>query len=441
MIQAPVPHVSNKQRPTLLYTLRRLHQSTALAAMITFTLSVSLASLAAFRSYAEHNQALIARTMAYTLEAAAVFQDTAVAEEELQSISKQESLAYSSLRLLSGETLAEYRQPKPSAQAQFEQQVAKWLLPHESQARIEHEGHWVGTVTARSNGDGLISLVYATLLGLAASLVVFALAVAWLSRRVRLSILAPLNTLAEVTHAARGPHPGKRAPPAELAELHSLAEDVNALLDQVDAYHAKLVSENKSLSQMALHDALTGLPNRSHFFKHLNEALTRAKEDGTSLAVIYMDCDHFKEVNDTYGHAIGDALLIDLAQRIRVSLRESDILTRLGGDEFVAVLMHAGSAKNAKSIANKLCNNLAEPLKLPDGSFLKYSVSMGIAVFPPPTADQQGNQILQVVDASLLVEQADNAMYQAKTKQRGTICVYNHAIDSGNSPREQETSR
>jgi diguanylate cyclase (GGDEF)-like protein len=417
---------SAKPRSTVLAVLRRAHLSAALIAMLTFTLPLSLVSVAALRGYAKHNQALVVRTMAYTLEAAAVFGDATVAQEELERVARKESLAYARLQLASGNVLAEYRQSNQGAREQFENHVARWLLPQAAESRIEHEGMLVATVSARGNGAGLARLVYVVLAALVANVIVVVLTMAWLRHRVRRDILAPLSALAAVTHAGRdGGGPSLRAPPAELAELHSLSEDFNSLLDQVDAYHAKLMSENKSLTRMALHDSLTGLPNRSYFFDRLNAAIARAKVDGTGLAVLYLDCDYFKEVNDTYGHAGGDALLIDLARRIKAGLRESDVMARLGGDEFVVLLMHARSVQDAQVIAQKLRNNLVEPLQLPDGRLLQHSVSMGIAVYPPPSGrNGPGQSINPDLDANLLVEQADSAMYQAKTEARGTVRVY-----------------
>jgi diguanylate cyclase (GGDEF)-like protein len=415
---------SAKPRCTLLAVLRRAHLNAALIAMLTFTLPLSLVSVVALRGYIRHNQALVVRTMAYTLEA----------QEELEGVARKESLAYARLQLASGIVLAEYRQSNQGATGQFEGYVTRWLLPNADEARIEHEGNLVGTVTARSSSAGLARILYVALAALAANVIVVVLTMVWLGRRVRRDILVPLSALAAVTHAGRDGGPGLRAPPAELAELHSLGEDFNSLLDQVDDYQAKLMSENKSLTKMALHDCLTGLPNRSYFFDRLNAALAGAKVDGTGLAVLYLDCDYFKEVNDTYGHAAGDALLIDLARRIKAGLRESDVMARLGGDEFVVLLMHARNVRdaqavvqNAQAIAQKLRNNLAEPLPLPDGRLLHHSVSIGIAVYPPLggcNGQGQGTGPDVDVDANLLVEQADCAMYQAKTTARGTVCVY-----------------
>jgi diguanylate cyclase (GGDEF)-like protein/PAS domain S-box-containing protein len=160
------------------------------------------------------------------------------------------------------------------------------------------------------------------------------------------------------------------------------------------------------LQYVAQHDALTGLPNRALFDDRLHTALAQARRDGTRLSLLYIDLDKFKQVNDTCGHAVGDLLLRDVAQRIRSCLREVDTVGRIGGDEFVVLLGGIGQLEHAGAVAEKIRLALARPFELA-GQRLQISSSIGVAVYP-----EHGDEKMQ------LMRHADGTMYGAK-KQGG----------------------
>ncbi len=162
----------------------------------------------------------------------------------------------------------------------------------------------------------------------------------------------------------------------------------------------------------ALHDELTGLPNRPHLEQHLDQGLRLAHREAFGLGVLFLDLDHFKEVNDSLGHAAGDDLLRAVTRRLRESLREADFLARLGGDEFVAVLMPLHDDRSAIRVADKLIEALTEPFPL-DGHEIHIGVSVGIARYPE---DGDGWQAL--------LGAADAAMYRAKQAGRNTWCQH-----------------
>ncbi|MCU0493841.1 MAG: sensor domain-containing diguanylate cyclase [Chloroflexaceae bacterium] len=150
------------------------------------------------------------------------------------------------------------------------------------------------------------------------------------------------------------------------------------------------------------HDALTGLPNRALFEDRLRQALAQARRDQRNLALLYIDLDRFKEVNDTLGHHMGDALLCEVAQRMQGCLREEDTLARMGGDEFTVVLRSGHDAEEVASVAQRILHQLELPFTI-DGQAMHISASIGISIYP-----QDGN------DATTLKTNADNAMYHAK---------------------------
>jgi diguanylate cyclase (GGDEF)-like protein/PAS domain S-box-containing protein len=156
------------------------------------------------------------------------------------------------------------------------------------------------------------------------------------------------------------------------------------------------------LHHMARHDPLTGLPNRALFHDRLNIALAHARRDQAQLAVLFLDLDRFKQINDRLGHAAGDLLLQEVAQRLKASLRESDTVGRIGGDEFLILLHHGQGPENARRVAEKIRVAVAQPYLL-DGHTVSVVPSIGIARCP-----QQGE------DGMLLIQRADDAMYGAK---------------------------
>ena len=162
-----------------------------------------------------------------------------------------------------------------------------------------------------------------------------------------------------------------------------------------------------SLRHQAMHDALTGLPNRTLLFESLDRAIDDARGSGTMLALMLMDLDRFKEVNDTFGHHFGDALLKQVAFRLRNQLHGEDVVARLGGDEFALVLPRAEDANSAAQTARRILGTLEQPFVI-EGQVLEVGASIGIALFP-----EHGT------DARTLLRRADVAMYTAKQKQSG----------------------
>lgn len=182
------------------------------------------------------------------------------------------------------------------------------------------------------------------------------------------------------------------------------------------------ISERKLVEQeiffRANYDPLTGLPNRSLLHEQLDQVLKRACRRGKRVALLFLDLDHFKQVNDTLGHALGDALLYKVAQRIKASVRETDTVARHSGDEFVLVLPDIPPDQDASTIAGKVLQRIAEPFDLGASSTaLHISASIGIALYP-----DQGS------DAAMLLRHADLAMYQAKMGGRNTFRHYEAAM-------------
>ena len=184
-----------------------------------------------------------------------------------------------------------------------------------------------------------------------------------------------------------------------------------AIVATLDITESKQVLEH--LNAMSRHDALTGLANRTLLAERTSQALAAARREAHHAAVIFLDLDGFKPVNDEYGHAVGDALLVEVAARLRGGVRASDTVARLGGDEFVVLLAGVVESPQALALAEKLRADVARPCLLA-GQALQVTASVGVALFPDHGAD-----------AEQLFRRADEAMYAAKQAgaNRAVLCA------------------
>lgn len=199
------------------------------------------------------------------------------------------------------------------------------------------------------------------------------------------------------------------------------ANELNARLRagrRIVDLQAELVSARESLLVQATHDPLTGLPNRLLFSDRLTQRLMRSRGAQQPLAVIYLDLDRFKIVNDTLGHTMGDRLLQSVAQRLGSCLRTTDTLARMGGDEFTMILADVETHKEAAAVARKILDVLAKPVVI-DANELFVTASIGISVYPADGTDVES-----------LVKNADTAMYRAKEQGRNCYHAFTESLSA-----------
>lgn len=201
--------------------------------------------------------------------------------------------------------------------------------------------------------------------------------------------------------------------------MHAILNGAHEIDQYVAIYGEMAVrsSHEAQLLFLASHDSLTGLPNRTQLSRRLRQALSRAGRLSSRVAVGFIDIDHFKEINDNFGHAFGDQFLIEIARRLKESCREEDTMARWGGDEFVFLMEDVADLLTPVQLAERMLLSLGAPLKL-SSQQLKASASIGVAVFP-----DDGES------AASLIQLADNAMYQAK--KMGGCRVISQAIGPG----------
>jgi diguanylate cyclase (GGDEF)-like protein len=192
-------------------------------------------------------------------------------------------------------------------------------------------------------------------------------------------------------------------------EIGLLARSLNEMQTTIVNNLRQLKESQQSLEHLAQHDALTGLPNRTLFNDRLSRAVTQARRDRTPAALLFVDLDGFKAVNDRQGHHMGDWLLASVATRMLGCVREADTIGRIGGDEFVVLLASIEQAQDAVLVAEKIRATLKKPFE-GEGLTLHISASIGVAIFP-----EHGDSDMS------LSRSADKAMYQSKA--RGGDCV------------------
>ncbi|KAI2685538.1 MULTISPECIES: diguanylate cyclase [unclassified Pseudomonas] len=396
-------------RPTLRSVIGRGHLVVALVALAMASVSLTLLGVLALRVYADHNLHLIARSINYTVEAAVVFNDKAAATEALALIASTEEVADAQVLDSHGRLLARWQRPETGLFSELEVQIAKTFLEKPISMPIVHQGREVGSIELTGHGGSLLRFLLSGLMGIMLCTAVSAWVALYLARRQLRGITGPLRSLASVAHAARSERAfDQRVPPADIAELDDLGNDFNALLDELESWQTHLQSENETLAHQASHDSLTGLPNRAFFEGRLMRALRNASKLNERVAVLFLDSDRFKEINDNFGHAAGDAVLVAVANRVRAQLREDDLVARLGGDEFAVLLTPLHKTADAERIADNILASMEEPILIPGDAHVFTSLSIGVAVFPD-----------HGVSPGALLHAADAAMYQAKRLSRG----------------------
>jgi diguanylate cyclase (GGDEF)-like protein/PAS domain S-box-containing protein len=210
--------------------------------------------------------------------------------------------------------------------------------------------------------------------------------------------------------------------PDEPNLINAIANDLQVWLERKQIDEAK--EKNEALIwQQANFDALTGLPNRRMFQNRLEQGIKKTKRSGLPFALMIFDLDHFKQVNDTYGHGTGDILLQDAAKRLNSCVRETDFIARLGGDEFIVILYELENPKVVERVAHKILSKLAEPFQI-NNEVAYVSSSIGIAFYP-----ENGN------DIDTLLRNADQAMYASKKRGRNCFSYFTPSMQKSAQAR------
>jgi len=217
----------------------------------------------------------------------------------------------------------------------------------------------------------------------------------------------------------------------EILSISAVRDDQGEVKNYVAVFAdiSRLKEQEKQLSEMAYFDALTGLPNRVLLADRVAQALPLARRSGNLMAICYLDLDGFKPVNDTWGHEVGDQVLIAMAERFKAGLRGGDTVARLGGDEFVLLMLGLENVEEAEFAVRRVLNTISEPL-LVTPEPISLSASIGITVYPLDDSD---------VDA--LLRHADQAMYRVKQSGKSGHLFYDPELDSASRDQDDQVGR
>ena len=261
----------------------------------------------------------------------------------------------------------------------------------------------LGMVLAEA--DSLADTTLKIVLGLCLACVVVAVLVGR-------AVTRPINSMSRAVQSFAEGHQVDGLPLERSDEIGVLARSFHCMRSQILQQLTELHERREELEHLAKHDSLTGLPNRLLFIDRMEQALSAVRRDNTRLALMFIDVDKFKPINDNLGHGVGDSLLKEVAARIRAAVRESDIPARIGGDEFVVLLRTIQCGEDALTVAEKIRQEFRAPIVVQD-HVIAVSVSIGVAVYP-----EDGK------DIRALSHHADTAMYRAKESGRDAVALY-----------------
>ncbi|QKJ88908.1 diguanylate cyclase [Paramixta manurensis] len=393
--------------PTLRQSLQRIHLIIILVSLSVSGVSLSVLSLFALRSYAESNLQLVASTVSYAVKGAVLANDQQAAQDILQGLGQHGEFAQGKIYRQQNNPLAAWHSRRFLEQNKAHRFIASWFFPHPVSVAITHHNQEIGRVWLTGNAETIIRYIYLVISWLMGSLLFTALFASILSHRMHQGILRGLQNIASVAHDVRARRIfTQRVPGSDIAELNKLSSDFNGLLDEMAKWQQQMKRQHDSLAFQASHDALTRLPNRLFFERELKRLLSDPSLRRRA-AVLFIDGDRFKQVNDTYGHAAGDDVLVETARRLRANLRASDLVARLGGDEFAVLLHNIDRAEQAAQAAHHLILAMREPILLPGGEAHFQTLSIGVALAKNHHSPQA------------LLAQADAAMYSIKARGGG----------------------
>jgi diguanylate cyclase (GGDEF)-like protein len=311
----------------------------------------------------------------------------------------------------------ELRQGLKSLRSEIREQLFE--LSPGVESTVIRDGVRLGTVLIEQSEHIIINKISdATVIS--AIILLFALGLSYfLAGRFQRIVTEPVTAMAAVMREVSYTKDySKRVPSFNTDEINQLAKSFNEMLSEIERRDEDLLDRQDQLHHMANFDSLTGLPNRALFNDRLEQALRRAARTGEKLAVLFIDLDDFKIINDTHGHRTGDQLLLEATARLAAVTRAGDTLARLGGDEFTIILQDIKTAETALSVARKHMENLFRHY-LVDNRQLFVSASIGVAIYP-----EHGTTV------ETLVRNADAAMYLAKEKGKNSVELFSDSINS-----------
>jgi diguanylate cyclase (GGDEF)-like protein len=408
------------------------HRMTIMALVASSVASATLmAAFLAFDTVSSHTQlesrlSTLANIVGQNSTAALLFDDRTAAVEVLHALEAEGSVVSACLYGETGKLFAEYQRGPEihDCPAQLGHHPAATPGLVTVSRAVERNGDVAGTLFLKADTRDIQArwrqMLEITALLLLLALVVGGIAGSLLQRK----ISRPVRELADAMHNVTEQHNfGARVALSGADEIAQLGSGFNTMLAELEKRALEKAAFEAQLKRQALNDDLTGLPNRRLLTDRLGHAIDVAKRENHEVALLYIDLDGFKLVNDSLGHAVGDLLLQQAADRLRARVRSSDTLARLGGDEFAIVLSGTQLGEQASVVAIALLEMLSPPFMVEDHE-ITISASIGVSIYPDHGATPVH-----------LLQQADSAMYAAKRLGKNRIVLFSQEL--GASIRER----
>ncbi len=400
----PIKNENANERPTKTSAAHIDRALLSISALAIFIMGVGafLISYHILREQAlRHLQTLISFTASQS-QSAIEFRDERTALDILQSIPEGEGVSLAEIQDASGTALAHIDARTDDALGRF----ATWVGSARIDQDVVVEGRVIGRVVLEGGSAPMLRVLQTLLFWFPVGMLLVGLCALLFARIYTRRFTHPIRQLRTfVMQLIENRDFSQRAPPSSLAEVEDLRLEFNTLLDEIGLRDRLLLQSNALLRRLAYLDALTNLPNRAMFEQTLQKTVEACDRDGTRACLFYIDVDAFKSINDNLGHAAGDALLVQIADRLRVWRPQETTATRLGGDEFVVLLAPLDDMIDPTLLAVELRSALAAPLHH-GGCVIYPSTSIGTAIYPDATRDMDE-----------FVSVADHAMYAAKNQR------------------------
>ena len=392
-----------------------------LVSMFSIMIVISGLSLNEFRSTQDSIKreiSMISNIIAENMKAAVVFDDNFAAQELLAALSAQPIIEYARVSNKANELIAEYGNHKI-----YQSQTLINDDLFEVKTLLYFEDEFIGTLIVFANDVAYVQAIEVYLMVVLAvlctSFVFSVLLSIWVQRRFATPIIDLANVAKKV--AISGDY-SLRAKNGIGGEIGQLLTVFNGMLKKIDHREQELEALvqnrtneleklNKKLADQAYYDSLTKLPNRSLFEDRLKQSIAHAARENTKVALMFIDLDKFKEVNDTWGHAAGDALLCQVSRRVEKQCREMDTVARIGGDEFTMLFILEDN-DDISEISRRIVDVFQVPFDILNKP-LVVTMSVGVAVYPT-----------HGYDYDVLKAKADEAMYKAKRLGRNQFCIH-----------------
>lgn len=417
------------KQPHSLSLVSRLTRLNLLILAGTLCLTVALLSAVTWHLARErHLDLAVINTeqLALNLASSLVFLDKEAAMREIETYAQRENV----LSVAVYDSKMNVFAQQPSQQLSLWDQSPSYQLQRFLQMQVrrpislknEQVGFVVITESLQDLQEALLSLILLFLLVVVIVLLTASRLLRWVQRRA----LAPVIELSELADfAAQNQDYSVRGTVRRRDEVGRLTERLNELFKRIEIWQQDLQQQlqtqkkaSQQLDKLAHYDHLTGLANRLYFESQFPGAVAKAVENNTTLALLFIDLDNFKTVNDQWGHDAGDEVLKIVGKRMQTQLRQTDVVFRLGGDEFAVLLPDVGQAVIAEQLAQRIIQSIREPMWV-KAALMPVGATVGLAICP-----------LDSCEAHVLLHKADQAMYSAKRAGKNTFRRYADAQPS-----------